>query len=249
MIDENENNMVYCKYSLYDREKRVPGLFYDKDSKTLVITDKFDGKNKSLQAQDFGQPHLYIYNEASLNPYYLYYKNENDLPELLIYDIVNVEIKKNRSFSVVDGVLYQNSEEMIGIKYIGDISKKEITIDATKMDNNTTRIGSYCFSGTNIEKINTIEDSYHKVYFRQLSLRNMKNLKEITLNYKFNADRYMDVYNYIECGKSVNLNILTPPNSFSNRVSDANELNNFNEIRIGCLSDEAGKIINVIADE
>lgn len=250
MIDGSENNMVYCKYMRFDDEKRVPGLFYDKKSKTLTVTNEFDGQDKYIQSDGLGGQNLHIYSKSKMATFYLYYKNENELHELGINDIANAEIKNNKNFSVADGIFYQNTgDDMYGIKYIGDMNKKEITIDATKFDNTPIRICEYCFSGTGIEKINTIEDSDHKVYFRNFSLRNMKNLKEITLYYNFNADRYMNIYNYIDCDKSVNLNIITPPSSFSDRVSHANELNNFNEIRVGCLSDETGKIINVIKDE
>lgn len=234
-----ENNIVY-RYEAGNNETMtpVPGLFYDKETKTLLIENEYDG-NYYMEPANFNDQCLMIYPDNGIMES-LYYKNNGEMNELWLKDILHAEISEGQkeNFKFINGIFCQvRKNEVYGLKYIGNNNSKEITIDARKTNKDFFKIGNRCFAETNIEKINIIENAYHQISFQHYCFKFVNGLNEVNVFMRYMEPRMLGAYDRLGMKETVLLNFITDIKGFGNRIKEAGNLDNFNEIRVGVFVD------------
>lgn len=229
----------------------VPGLFYDKETKTLVISNEYDSR-KFLDAVMYNNQNLEIYGDDGFTEY-LYYKDGEESYELWLNDIENIEVgeKQKKHFKFIDGIFCQLGDKTVYcLKYFGDKAKEEIVLDARKTEKEFMKIGCCCFSGTNIRKINIIENADHQIQFSLYCFEYVNGLEKINVYIKHGDPRLLGGFDRLGTNPdSTNLNIMSDIEGFNNRIKEAGKLTKYTEIKVGFFADETGKAKRYIENE
>lgn len=252
MIDTTGEYKVY-KTVRADAEflVTVPGLFYDKDRKTLFIGNSYDS-HYFIDAVAFNDQSLEIYDDDGICEY-LYYKDGEKSYELWLNDIESIEVgeKQKKHFKFIDGVFCQLGDKTVYcLKYFGDKAKEEIVLDARKAEKEFMKIGCCCFSGTNIRKINIIENADRQIQFSRYCFKNIKGLEEMNVYIKHGDRRILGGFDYLGTNPdSTKLNIVTDIEGFLDRIKESGKLTKYAEIKVGFFADETGKVKRYIENE
>lgn len=242
-IVKPENNIYKTVRADAEFLVTVPGLFYDKDRKLLIITEQFDGNNCFMEPSAWNDSHLVIFGEDGFTEY-LYYKDGNETYELWLDNIDDIECK-NEAFRLIDGIWVQFRwvSCAYALKYSGDKPRKEITVDSRKIREKYIEIGCCCFSGTGIEKINIIDTAEYRIGFRKYCFNNMDGLKNINIFSGYEEPLNPDSYAYMTGSKSKTVvTIITNMNGMEYRIKEAGNITGGGSVRVGVLANENGKI-------
>lgn len=242
-IVKPENNIYKTVRADAEFLVTVPGLFYDKDKKLLIITEQFDGSDCFIEPSAWNDSRLVIFGEDGFSEY-LYYKDGNETYELWLDNIDDIECK-NDGFRLIDGIWFQFRwvSCAYALKYTGVKGRKEITIDSRKIREKYIEIGCCCFSGTDIEKINIIDTAEYQTGFRKYCFNNMDGLKHINIFSGYKGPLNPDRYAYMTGSKNkAVVTIITDMDSMKYRIKEAEKITEAGNILVGVLANENGKI-------